>query len=114
MASHARCGGDVRLIWRLVFREADVAIGPEDLARTVLGLKRFHQRDHRSFDRVLVDLAVGLEVALGVVKLESDEEALALLRPSTERCRHSKAPRLERSACHISVNIFSIWSREHT
>src|SRR5450759_3507582 len=91
MASHAGIPGDVRLVRRLVFREADVAIRTEDLARTVFLLQRIDQGHHRALDRLFVGLPMGVEVTLRVVQLEPDEKALVLLRPAAERGCHGVA-----------------------
>src|ERR1035437_2584591 len=91
MASHAGIPGDVRLVRRLVFREADVAIRTEDLARTVFLFQRIDQGHHRALDHLFVGLPVGVEVTLRVVQLEPDEKALVLLRPAAERGCHGVA-----------------------
>jgi hypothetical protein len=84
MASHAGDARDVCLVRGLVFGEANVAIRTEHLAGANLVLEGGQQGDHRRLHRLLVGLAVGLEITLGVVQLEPDEVALKLLRPTTE------------------------------
>src|SRR5205807_453604 len=61
---------------------ANLVTGPLDLR---------DDRHHRALDGFFINRAVGVEILLGVVELEADEEALTLFGPASERSCHRSA-----------------------
>jgi hypothetical protein len=76
---------DVGLVGRLVGREAHVPVDPEDLHGAEDRRQLRGQLLHRSAHLGLVLLPVRLEVALGVVHLETPEKSDEVTFPSFER-----------------------------
>ncbi|GMA18878.1 hypothetical protein GCM10025862_08990 [Arsenicicoccus piscis] len=82
----------MRLVGRLVRREPDVAVGPEDVGRPELRLERRDQRLHRLTDERLVVTLVRLPPVTAVVLLQLGVEVERRARDARE-VRHAPQAR---------------------